>query len=182
MRTTLLVLGFLLAGAVYANEPQVVITTKTSLNGYGTVAGRVTSDAKGLIGVSLDNGGVRYSTVADPSGTWAIVFRHAATNFTVRAWSVDNPTVETTAEDRLDIPAELAALPWSQTVYATESASSESSAKYRTQTTLNWRIDQQKTRCRNDHGRFEHSVWQMTCNKVGSQHKCTGSATCRCRP
>jgi hypothetical protein len=181
MKSLFAVLMMSFSLVAHAAEPEIVITTKNAYNGFGTVAGRVVSDGKEAIGVSLDNGGIRYSTIADPSGTWAIVFRHVAVNFVVKAWKMGEPGRTASAEDKLPLEVVERGLPWTQTVSATESSSSESSAKYLTQTSLRWRIDQQKYRCDRDKGRFDYYTWQPTCNKSGHTYRCTGTATCHCR-
>ena len=85
----------------FAGEPQVTITTKSTYNGYATVGGRVISATREPVGVSVDNGGIRYSTLADPSGSWAIVFRHASVNFTVRAWTLNRNEEIAATKDQL---------------------------------------------------------------------------------
>lgn len=94
----------LLASVSYSSEPEVTITTKSSYNGFGIVAGKVISKDQGAVGVSLENGGIRYSTIADPAGSWAIVFRHSTINFTVRAWSFNREKDLTEIAETLPIP------------------------------------------------------------------------------
>jgi len=67
------------------------------------VGGQVTGSVQGPIGVSVEDGGIRYSTIADPSGTWALVFRHTAVDFTVSAWLLDKPSVVSRHEESLPI-------------------------------------------------------------------------------
>ena len=76
---------------------------------------------------------------------------------------------------------ERSSLPWSRTVSAWGSSSSESSAKYQTETNLRWEIDREKRSCERDKGQFSYMQWQMTCNKSGHTYNCRNSATCRCR-
>lgn len=72
-------------------------------------------------------------------------------------------------------------LPWSETISARESSSSESSAKYLTQTALRYRVDRLDYECRAARGYFWASYWQMTCNRSGFTHTCSATATCQCR-
>jgi hypothetical protein len=75
-----------------ADVPNVVITTLTSANGHGTVAGHLESKPQGSVGVSVRNGNVIYSTIADSDGRWGIVIRHLSTQVTVSSWSLASST------------------------------------------------------------------------------------------
>jgi len=91
MSKFLFLVAVLSCTAGLAVEPQIVMTYKNSTGGFGTVAGKVIGAATTAIGITVQNGALKYSTVADPSGSWGIVFRHLATNFTVTAWDSASP-------------------------------------------------------------------------------------------
>lgn len=73
-----------------ASDPEIVLTHKNSYNGYAFVAGKVVSKMKGPVGVTVEIGGAKFSTVSDPSGNWALVFRHISINFNVTAWNFED--------------------------------------------------------------------------------------------
>lgn len=176
--STAILLGALWSGWLFADIPEAVITTLSSANGHATVAGRLASKPSAPVGITVRNGNLVYSTLTDSEGRWGIVIRHLAVNVTVQAWSFSNG-----AERGPEVSVDLAsALPWTETVSARESSSSETSAKYLTETSLRYRIDQKRSRCRSDEGEFSHYTSQMTCYKSGSTYTCSTSATCRCRP
>lgn len=77
--------------SAFASEPDIVLTHKNSYNGYAFVAGKVTSKEKLPIGITVEIGGAKFSTVSDPTGNWALTFRHLAVNFSVTAWRFDAP-------------------------------------------------------------------------------------------
>lgn len=88
--TALIFVG--LSASALGSEPEIIITQKNSYNGYAFVAGRVTSKEKTPIGVTVEIGGTKFSTVSDPTGNWAVVFRHLAINFSVTAWNFEKPS------------------------------------------------------------------------------------------
>lgn len=163
------------ASLSFAGVPDVVITTLSSANGYATVAGRLTSKPQTPVGITVRNGNLMYSTTSDPEGRWGIVIKHQSTQVTVTSWSFTN------SEDRGNDVVVDAFLPWTTTVSARESSSSETSAKYQTETSLRWRIDQQRSRCRDDKGHFSSSGGFVYCNKSGSTYYCSATASCSCR-
>src|SRR5262245_55196468 len=87
----LVLLGLALSHlTLFAEEPQIVITFKNSANGYGTVAGRVVSSKGKPVGITVQNGGLKFSSISDLDGSWGLVFPHRAVNFTVTAWELGN--------------------------------------------------------------------------------------------
>ena len=46
------------------------------------------------VGVTVEIGGAKFSTVSDPSGGWANVFRHLAINFNVTAWNFEDSSIK----------------------------------------------------------------------------------------
>lgn len=73
-------------------------------------------------------------------------------------------------------------LPWTDYASASESATSESSARYSTDYQLRWRIDQKRLACDRDEGQFSSYPGLITCSKWGSTYyRCTQNATVYCR-
>lgn len=88
-----------------ASEPEIVLTHKNSYNGYAFVAGKIVSKMKGPVGVTVEIGSAKFSTVSDPAGNWGIVFRHIAVNFNVIAWNFEDSSVRV-AELSENLPIE----------------------------------------------------------------------------
>lgn len=64
-----------------------VLRTDT-YNGYATIGGDLTSDIDAPIGISISNGGFKYSTLTDSEGKWSIVFRHRAVSYQVEGFNL----------------------------------------------------------------------------------------------
>ncbi len=172
--------SFLLSTFVLGQGPLILITKKSSDKGIATVAGRVQSDTPGMIGVSVDNAGVRYSTIADPQGMWAITFRPTVLDFEVRAWMVDDPTLETVVSSKLDaLPA--GAAPWNKVVSTMGGGPTLENVQFFVQGQLRSRIEEQRRRCDKDGGWFEHTQWATNCHFMHHQFRCIAKATCWCR-
>ena len=176
MKTYLILVTALVSTTLVAAVPDVVITTLSSSNGHGTVAGRLELKPSGPVGISVRNGNLMYSTITDGDGRWGIVIRHLSTQVTATSWSLTN------SSDRgSDVVASIDSLPWNSSVYASESNSSETSAKYQTETSLRYRIDSERARCRSDKGAFSYTGGFVYCNKSGNIYHCSASASCSCR-
>lgn len=167
---------FLLSSLANAMVPDVVITTLISTNGHATVAGRLTSKPQAPVGISVRNGNLMYSTLTDGEGRWGIVIRHQSIQVEVTSWSLAN------AEERgREVTANLdSSLPWSKSVSGSGSSSSETSAKYRAETSIRSQIDSARSRCSSDKGSFSYSGGSVYCSKSGSNYNCSGTASCHC--
>ncbi len=82
--------GIGVASISFAQVPDPTITTLSSYNGYATVAGRLSSQVDGPVGISVQNGNLSYSTLTDSDGRWGIVIRHQSTHVTVKSWDLRN--------------------------------------------------------------------------------------------
>lgn len=172
----ILVVGMAASAPSLANVPDAVITTLSSASGYATVGGKLTAKPKEPVGLSVQNGNILYSTVSDPDGRWAVVIRHISTQVTVNTWSLTNP-----AERSANVTATItSSLPWSRSVTASGSASSETSAKYQTETSLRWEIDRERSNCSYDKGAFSTYGGFVYCNRSGSTFQCSATASCVC--
>ncbi len=165
------------AASLRAAVPDVIITHTTTAGGYATIAGKLVVKPEAPVGISVRNGNLIYSTLTDPEGRWGIVIRHASVSVTAFSWSLSR-TDDRGAEVTVAMPA---SLPWTRSAYATGSSSSETSAKYQTETSLRWRIDQHRSSCRDDQGYFYTSGGFVYCNKSGSTYHCSANASCTCR-
>lgn len=176
MKNLFFFLSIVASAFSYAEVPDVVITTLSSANGHATVGGRLAAKPDGPVGISVRNGNIMYSTISDAEGRWAIVIRHLSTQVFASSWSLTSPS-ERSAEV---VALTNASLPWTRSVSATGSSSSETSAKYQTDTSLRWEIDRERSNCRTDKGRFSYSGGFVYCNKSGSTYHCSTSASCSC--
>lgn len=77
----------------WGSGPEIILTNKNSYNGYAFVAGKVISKIKGPVGITVEIGGMKFSTISDPAGNWGIVFRHIAINFNVTAWNFEDDSL-----------------------------------------------------------------------------------------
>lgn len=80
----------ILTASTFAAVPDVVLDFKNSYNGYGTFAGHLTSTPTAPVGITVDNGGLKFSTIADKDGNWAISFRQRVVMSDITAWSFSN--------------------------------------------------------------------------------------------
>ena len=74
----------LLAG----EEPQITLSYQNSHNFYATVAGQVIARKATPFLVSVENAGLKYTTITDESGHFGIVFRHLAVHYNVSAKNI----------------------------------------------------------------------------------------------
>ena len=73
-----------------------------------------------------------------------------------------------------------ARLPWTEVAHASETSNEESSARYLTKDSLQRRIEQKRTRCNFDGGRFTYHGGNMSCRRDRGSYTCEASATCYC--
>ena len=91
MKSLFLFLSSLIATCAMAAAPDVVLDFKNAYNGYGTFAGHLASKPVSPVAVSVSNGGLKYSTVVDKDGNWAITFRLLTVQSDISAWELSNP-------------------------------------------------------------------------------------------
>lgn len=174
----------------FAQVPEPVITTMTSSSGHATIAGRLNSKPEAPVGISVRNGNLIYSTITDLEGRWGIVIRHQSVNVSVESWNFNNPLerseelkreIHISPEGNRELNTSKSHLPWTRYVSGNGSSSSETSAKYYTETNLRWEIERERSNCRIDKGSFSSSGGLIYCNKSGSTYHCKTDATCECR-
>ena len=83
-------LVLLIGSSVFATIPEAVITHTNAYNGYATIAGRLTSKPEAPVGVTIQNGGIAYSTVTDNEGRWAIVIGHRSITVDAQSYNLSN--------------------------------------------------------------------------------------------
>ena len=74
--------------STFAAVPEPVLDYKNSYNGYGTFAGRLSAKPAEALGITVDNGGIKFSTITDKQGNWAITFRQRVIYSDITAWSL----------------------------------------------------------------------------------------------
>ena len=67
-------------------KPEVTIDFVRVTSGLGIVAGTAKGDTQDPVYVTVDNGGLHYSTLADKTGKWALTFRYFSTTVIADAW------------------------------------------------------------------------------------------------
>lgn len=93
----------LLCWGTLLRAENIVLDYKESVNGFGTVAGKVLSETKEApFVVTVESGGIAYSTLTDSKGRWGIVFRHLSTQFTVTAKSLSGRDAEAKVMDSIN--------------------------------------------------------------------------------
>lgn len=92
----------LMCASAFAEEPQIIITYKNSSGGMGSVAGKVVSSTGKPVGITVQNGGLKFSGVSAPEGSWGVVFPHRAVQFTVSAWNLTSRDTLAEIADSLD--------------------------------------------------------------------------------
>ncbi len=70
--------------------PQAVVTFTDTYEGYATVAGKLSETPRQPVGVTVENGNLKYSTITDRSGNWSVVFRQRAMSYRTSAFSLQN--------------------------------------------------------------------------------------------
>lgn len=132
--------------------PDVVITESSSYGGYGTIAGKLTSKPSSSVGVSVENGNIRYSTVTDEEGKWAIVIRHRSSKVQAYSWDLNIPADRST-EQALSLPAAVtniefaSQLPWFERAEASASSLNESSARWDAEYSVRSKVSRIERRC-----------------------------------
>lgn len=96
MKKLILALNFISVMAL-SQVPEPVITDMSSAHSHATIAGRLNSKPTTPVGVSVQNGGIMYSTITDLEGRWAIVIRHRSVNVGVASWNLAD------AQDRFEL-------------------------------------------------------------------------------
>jgi len=90
MKSLLIVTLLLQAFPSFGSVPEPVLDHKNSYNGYGTFAGHLSAKPAEPLGITVDNGGVKFSTITDKEGNWAISFRQRVIYSDITAWSLSN--------------------------------------------------------------------------------------------
>ena len=55
---------------------------------HATVAGRLASKPVTPVGVTIENGGVKYSTLTDADGNWGVVFKYRSPRYYVSSFDL----------------------------------------------------------------------------------------------
>ena len=82
----------LFSTSVFATVPDVVIDFQVGFSGYETVGGHLASPPASPVGITIAGGGVKFSTLTDRDGNWAITLRQFGLQAEVTAWDFSNPT------------------------------------------------------------------------------------------
>lgn len=61
---------------------------------HATVAGRLTSLPTSPVGITIENGGIKYSTLTDAEGRWGIVFKYRSARYSVSAFELNDTSVQ----------------------------------------------------------------------------------------
>ncbi len=57
----------------FAGTPEPVVTYSSVYQGHATSAGKLATLLPGPVGISVENGGLKYATVSDSQGRWGLV-------------------------------------------------------------------------------------------------------------
>ena len=89
-------------GKAFAVIPDVVLDYKNSYNGYGTFAGHLSEKPSVSLGLTVNNGGIKFSTITDKDGNWAISFRQRVITSDITVWSLSNSDSSTPMRFKLE--------------------------------------------------------------------------------
>ena len=96
-----LIIGLsLFSFSALADVPQPVVEFASAVGGYATISGRLDSTSRDPIGVTVEMGGLKYTTISDPNGKWSVVVKYRSTNYTVNSFNLMN------SNERSEIHAE----------------------------------------------------------------------------
>jgi len=84
--TRIIVLSFaiLFAAVSFGAEPLCTIDFVRVTDSLGVVSGRAGGNAP--VYITVDNGGLKYTTLADPDGNWTTTFRYFGTQVRAECW------------------------------------------------------------------------------------------------
>lgn len=88
---SLWILSLFLVSVSFAQIPEPIVTSASTLGGLAFIAGRLSEKTEKPFGVSVRNGNVLSSTLTDPDGRWAIVIRQLAMKYSVQSWELQSP-------------------------------------------------------------------------------------------
>jgi hypothetical protein len=71
-----------------AEIPKPIVEFVDVYQTHATVAGRLNSKPTAPMGVTVENGGVKYSTLTDADGYWGIVFKYRSPRYLVRVFGL----------------------------------------------------------------------------------------------
>lgn len=85
----LVLIAFLSATSqAFADVPEPVVTHASSYQGHATIAGRLSSNPDAVTGITVENGGLKYSTITDAEGNWSVVIRHRSVSYSVKSFDL----------------------------------------------------------------------------------------------
>ncbi len=87
-----IIITLMVATLSFAGIPEPVVTYSSVYQGYATIAGKLATTPVGPVGISVENGGLKYATVSDSQGRWGIVIRYLGTTFSVNSFSLVQPS------------------------------------------------------------------------------------------
>ena len=92
MQTIFIVLTFLsFSAAAFAELPDAKVEYGNVYQSHATLAGRLTIRPAEPLGVTIENGGLKYSTITDAEGNWGLVFKYRSGNYTINTFELQNP-------------------------------------------------------------------------------------------
>ena len=90
MKRLILVSGLLGGLSAFADVPQARVEFASAYKGYATIGGTLESAPAKSVGVSILNGGLKYSTITDSEGKWSIVIKHRGVDYSVETFALMN--------------------------------------------------------------------------------------------
>ncbi len=80
-----------MSAAAFAELPEAKVDYGNVYQSHATLAGRLTSKPTEPLGVTIENGGLKYSTITDADGNWGLVFKYRSGNYTINTFELQNP-------------------------------------------------------------------------------------------
>jgi hypothetical protein len=78
--------------AATAEVPEAKVEYTNVYQSHATMAGKLTSRPVEPVGVTVENGGLKYSTITDGDGAWGLVFKYRSSNYTVTTFELKDAT------------------------------------------------------------------------------------------
>ena len=63
---------------------------QVSSTGLGVVSGKAKGDNPGPVYITVNNAGLKYTTLADPKGNWTVTYRYYSKTVEAEAWQPDS--------------------------------------------------------------------------------------------
>ncbi len=86
-RILVFAIGFMSMSA-FADVPTPRVDYASAYNGYATISGGLEQQTAAPVGVTVQMGGLKYSTITDQDGKWSLVIRHTSVNYSVTSFNL----------------------------------------------------------------------------------------------